>query len=90
MRFWLVFGLIAQLCFFMRFFIQWMISERKKESYIPMIFWYLSLIGGTGLLIYSIQRKDPVFIVGQSMGIVIYMRNIVLRLQKTKRETNIS
>ncbi len=86
MNFWLVFGLAAQLCFFMRFFIQWLVSERKKESYIPMIFWYLSLIGGMGLLIYSIQRKDPVFIVGQSVGIIIYTRNILLRMQKTKGE----
>jgi lipid-A-disaccharide synthase-like uncharacterized protein len=86
MNIWLVFGLAAQLCFFMRFFIQWLVSERKKESYIPMIFWYLSLIGGTGLLIYSIQRKDPVFIIGQSVGIIIYTRNILLRMQKTKGE----
>jgi lipid-A-disaccharide synthase-like uncharacterized protein len=88
MNFWLVFGLAAQVCFFMRFFIQWLVSERKKESYIPMIFWYLSLIGGTGLLIYSIQRKDPVFIVGQSVGIIIYTRNILLRMQKTKGKTS--
>jgi len=81
MRFWLLFGLAAQFCFFMRFFIQWIISEKKHESHIPMSFWYLSIAGGAGLLVYSIYKKDPVFIIGQSMGLIIYCRNISLRLQ---------
>ncbi len=84
MSFWLVFGFTAQFCFFTRFLIQWIASERRKESYIPMVFWYLSLAGGTGLLIYAIQRRDPVFIIGQSMGACIYIRNIFLRLKRSE------
>ncbi len=82
--FWLVFGLAAQGCFFLRFFIQWIASERKKKSIIPIYFWYLSLLGGIGLLIYSIHINNIVFIAGQSMGLLIYMRNIIL----IRREKN--
>ena len=81
MNFWLIFGFAAQFCFFMRFLIQWIVSEKRQESYIPMVFWYLSLAGGGGLLVYAIQRRDPVFIIGQSMGACIYIRNIILRLR---------
>lgn len=76
--FWLVFGLTAQGCFFLRFLVQWIASERKKKSIIPIYFWYLSLLGGLGLLVYSIQIQDIVFIMGQSFGLLIYTRNIIL------------
>lgn len=82
---WLIFGFAAQLCFFLRFLIQWIVSERKKKMTIPMIFWYLSLAGGSGLLIYAIHIRDPVFVVGQSVGVFIYIRNIMLvRNEKNK------
>jgi lipid-A-disaccharide synthase-like uncharacterized protein len=85
-KFWLAFGLLSQGCFFMRFLVQWIASEKKKESTIPMVFWYFSLAGGIGLLIYSIHVGDIVFILGQSMGVVIYVRNIMLRKSnKTKK-----
>ena len=88
MNFWLVFGLAAQGCFFLRFFIQWIASERKKKSLIPIHFWYLSLLGGIGLLVYSIHIQDIVFITGQSMGLLIYMRNIILiRGEKNAKKT---
>ena len=64
----LVIGLIGQGLFASRFVIQWILSEKKGESYIPIIFWYLSIFGGLGLLIYAIFRKDPVIIAGQSFG----------------------
>lgn len=75
---WLILGFVAQLFFFLRFFVQWVVSEKKKKSVIPIAFWYLSLIGGMLLLIYSLYRRDPVFILGQAMGLVIYTRNLAL------------
>lgn len=78
LSFWLIFGLAAQMCFFLRFLIQWIFSERRKRSVIPIHFWYLSLAGGIGLLIYSIHIMDIVFITGQSLGILIYVRNLIL------------
>ena len=78
MNAWLIVGFGGQICFFMRFLVQWVASERKGKSVIPIYFWYLSLLGGLTLLTYAIYRKDPVFIVGQSMGAFIYIRNLML------------
>jgi lipid-A-disaccharide synthase-like uncharacterized protein len=75
---WLGIGLLSQTFFFARFLIQWIMSEIRKKSYIPEIFWYLSVAGGLGLLIYSIHIKDPVFIIGQSVGLFVYLRNLYL------------
>jgi len=72
----LVLGFTAQILFSARFLVQWIASERAKKSVIPISFWFLSLIGGGLLLIYSIGRKDPVFILGQSVGVFIYSRNL--------------
>lgn len=73
---WTVLGLAAQGCFFMRFFVQWLASERQGRSVIPVSFWYWSLAGACGLLTYAIHTRDPVFIVGQSTGFFIYWRNL--------------
>ena len=81
----LVIGFIGQGLFASRFIVQWIFSEKKGESYIPVIFWYLSIFGGIGLLIYAIFRKDPVIILGQSFGIFIYLRNLYL-IYKRKNE----
>ena len=77
-RFWLLLGFTAQFAFFMRFVVQWIASEREKRSVVPVAFWYFSLTGGLLLLAYSVYRKDPVFILGQSMGLLIYSRNLIL------------
>ena len=82
--FFLLVGLISQGLFASRFIIQWIYSEKKGESYIPLVFWYLSIFGGLGLLIYAIHRKDPVIILGQSFGLFIYLRNLIL-IYKKKR-----
>ena len=74
--FWVVIGLTGQFLFFMRFLVQWLASEKKKESVIPVVFWYFSIAGGVILLAYSIYRKDPDFILGQSVGVLIYARNL--------------
>jgi len=73
---WLTVGFTGQFFFFLRFFIQWIVSERKRESVIPIHFWYFSIGGGILLLFYAIYKRDPVFIVGQSMGVLIYARNL--------------
>ena len=75
-------GFLGQGVFASRFLIQWIYSERKGESYIPVIFWYLSIFGGFGLLTYAIFRQDPVIILGQSFGIIIYLRNLILIYKK--------
>lgn len=75
---WLAIGLIGQGIFSARFIVQWLVSEKEKRSVIPVAFWYLSLLGGITLLLYSIYKKDPVFILGQSTGVFIYARNLYL------------
>ena len=78
----LVIGFTGQGLFASRFIFQWIYSEKKGESSIPLIFWYLSIFGGIGLLTYAIFRQDPVIIVGQSFGIFIYLRNLYLIYRK--------
>jgi lipid-A-disaccharide synthase-like uncharacterized protein len=73
---WLGIGFVGQAVFASRFIVQWIASERKQRSIIPDVFWYLSLIGSTVLLSYAIHLRDPVFIAGQSFGLLIYLRNI--------------
>jgi lipid-A-disaccharide synthase-like uncharacterized protein len=75
---WVAFGLAGQMLFGSRFIVQWISSERKKTSYIPVGFWYLSLCGGIVTAIYAIHRRDPVFIIGQSAGLLVYVRNLML------------
>lgn len=76
------FGLLGQALFSARFLVQWIASERKKESVVPIHFWYFSLGGGLTLLIYAILRLDPVFIVGQAGGLLVYGRNLYLIWRK--------
>ena len=83
--FFLFVGFFGQGLFASRFIFQWIYSEKKGESHIPLIFWYLSIFGGLGLLTYAIFRKDPVIIVGQTFGIFIYIRNLVLIYNNKKK-----
>ncbi len=76
--FWLIIGFAGQGLFSMRFLWQWITSERARRSVIPLAFWYFSLAGGITLFSYALYRMDPVFIVGQGAGIVIYSRNLYL------------
>ena len=80
--FFLFIGFLGQGLFASRFVFQWIYSEKKGESTIPIIFWYLSIFGGLGLLIYAIFRKDPVIILGQLFGLFIYLRNLILIYKK--------
>ena len=78
----LIIGFLGQGLFASRFVFQWIYSEKKGQSSIPIVFWYLSIFGGIGLLIYAIFRKDPVIIIGQIFGIFIYLRNLILIYNK--------
>lgn len=71
-------GLLGQVLFFSRFLVQWVASERKGKSTIPISFWYLSIGGGGLLLFYAIWRKDPVITLGQAVGLFVYIRNLML------------
>jgi lipid-A-disaccharide synthase-like uncharacterized protein len=75
---WFVVGMIGQGIFGSRFLVQWLASERRKRSVIPLAFWYLSIVGSIVLLSYAIHRRDPVFILGECGGIIIYIRNLIL------------
>jgi lipid-A-disaccharide synthase-like uncharacterized protein len=75
---WLTIGFAGQALFSMRFLVQWLASERRGRSIVPLAFWYFSIAGGLTLLAYAIYRADPVFIVGQAAGLFIYLRNLQL------------
>ena len=75
---WVLIGLGGQAVFTARFLVQWIASERAGRSVVPLAFWYLSIAGGVVLFAYAVYRRDPVFILGQSMGLVIYLRNLWL------------
>ncbi|MBN3038890.1 MAG: lipid-A-disaccharide synthase N-terminal domain-containing protein [Candidatus Omnitrophica bacterium] len=81
---WTILGLFGQLLFSIRFLIQWIVSEKKKESIIPVTFWYFSIAGSLVLLAYAFHIKSLVFILGQSVGSVIYTRNLMLINRKAK------
>jgi lipid-A-disaccharide synthase-like uncharacterized protein len=87
-QYWLYLGFAGQALFGLRFLVQWVASERKGESIIPIYFWYLSLIGSLILLAYAISRRDPVFILGQSTGFIVYMRNLMLIYRKRAGSRN--
>ena len=89
-QWWLLaIGFIGQGFFFMRFFWQWIASEKAQRSVIPVSFWYFSLLGSCFLLVYAILRRDIVFIIGQSTGSIIYLRNLFL-IQREKEKSIVS
>ena len=82
---WMALGFFGQAMFSMRFIIQWVASERRRKSIIPLHFWYFSIFGGLALLAYAIYRLDPVFILGQSFGLLVYVRNLFLLRREGKQ-----
>src|SRR3954452_5845545 len=78
MSLWVKIGFLGQFAFTARFLVQWIASEKKRDSVVPVAFWWLSLVGGSILLAYAIHRRDPVIIVGQAMGLLVYIRNLML------------
>ena len=75
---WIIIGFAGQALFSARFIVQWLASERVKRSIIPTAFWYFSLAGGLTLFAYAIHKQDPVFIVGQGLSLIVYLRNLYL------------
>ncbi|MDX2263779.1 MAG: lipid-A-disaccharide synthase N-terminal domain-containing protein [Hyphomicrobiales bacterium] len=87
---WLTIGFGAQMMFSMRFLVQWIASERARESIVPETFWYFSFVGGLMMLTYAVYRKDPVFILGQALGLVVYSRNIYLIWRNKRLNAEVS
>lgn len=76
--FWLGLGLVGQVAFTGRFLVQWIASEREGRSVVPVLFWILSIAGSLLLFAYAVHRRDPVFVLGQSAGLLVYFRNLHL------------
>lgn len=84
---WLGVGFAGQLAFTSRFLVQWVASERRRDSVVPIAFWWFSLAGGLTLLSYAIHKKDPVIVAGQAVGVLIYTRNLYL-IAQARRDRN--
>jgi lipid-A-disaccharide synthase-like uncharacterized protein len=81
---WITIGFLGQGLFTARMLVQWVASERRRDSVIPVAFWWLSLLGGFTLLAYALRQRDPVFFTGQSTGVIIYVRNLMIIHRKNK------
>jgi len=86
--FWVALGFAGQVAFSSRFLVQWLASERSRRSVVPVAFWWLSILGAAFLLAYSIYRVDPVFILGQSFGFIVYARNLILLHREREQKEN--
>jgi lipid-A-disaccharide synthase-like uncharacterized protein len=82
---WLLFGVVAQIVFALRFVVQWIASERAGRSVMPTAFWFLSIVGGSMILAYGIQRREPIIIIGQVLAVFIYVRNLMLIWKEGQR-----
>lgn len=82
---WIVIGLAGQIAFFGRMLVQWVVSEKARESVVPTMFWWLSLGGSICLFAYFVWRVDFVGVLGQSTGVVIYFRNLRLIHKQKQR-----
>jgi lipid-A-disaccharide synthase-like uncharacterized protein len=82
---WAGIGLLGQVAFSGRMLVQWLVSEKRRESVVPEVFWWLSLGGGVLLFAYFVWRQDFVGVLGQSSGVVIYARNIKLIRKRARR-----
>lgn len=84
--FWLGVGFLGQALFSARFLVQWLASERRRESVVPRAFWWFSIGGGCALFAYALWRQDPVFILGQGFGLLVYVRNLMLIHNKARQD----
>ena len=87
---WFTVGLAGQMIFGARFVLQWIVSEYKKRSHVPVAFWYISLVGSLVLLTYSVHRKDLVFMLGLTLNSLIYIRNLHLIHQHEKKSVPVT
>jgi lipid-A-disaccharide synthase-like uncharacterized protein len=79
-------GFLGQGIFTARFLVQWAVSEKKRDSVVPVAFWWISLFGGLTLLAYTIHKQDPPLILGQAMGLFVYVRNLMLVSKRKRRD----
>ena len=84
-QWWVILGYVAQILFTMRFVVQWIASERAGKMVMPIAFWFFSIGGGLLLLVYALYIRDPVFILGQSFGVFVYLRNLYFELRDRRR-----
>ena len=84
--YWVIIGFFGQFIFFARFVVQWIHSERHKQSLIPIQFWDLSIFGALIIFVYAVQRRDPVFFLGQLLAIMIYVRNLHLIKKQARKQ----
>ena len=73
-----ILGFAGQSCFFLRFLIQWIISEKKQKSVVPLSFWYISLVGAIIVFIYGWIVAEPILVIGQLISFFVYFRNLFL------------
>ena len=86
--FWEVVGFLGLVVFTSRFVVQWIVSERRRESVIPISFWYLSIVGSLLLLSYAFERRDPIFVLSYLFNGVIYLRNLYLIHRRRRAEAD--
>ncbi len=87
---WVLLGFLGQALFFSRWIIQIYASEKRKQSYVPLSFWYTSLAGALLIMVYALKQVDPVFMLGQLIGIVMYCRNIWLIKKNPMPDVDVS
>jgi lipid-A-disaccharide synthase-like uncharacterized protein len=73
---WKVVGGIGAVIFFGRFYVQWIVSELRKRSVVPALFWYMSIVGSPLLFIYACAKREPLGAFSQCLNIIIYARNL--------------
>jgi lipid-A-disaccharide synthase-like uncharacterized protein len=78
-----VLGFLGQIVFTMRFAIQWIASERRRKSVIPLAFWHLSILRSAILVVYFVLRREPVGLAGNLFGSIVYIRNLRLIRNRT-------
>jgi lipid-A-disaccharide synthase-like uncharacterized protein len=82
---WATVALIGQALFGGRFIVQWLVSEYKQKSHMPISFWYLSIAGSLILFSYSVHIKNPIFMISFSLNTLIYIRNLHLLYLASKK-----
>ncbi|MCE9591684.1 MAG: lipid-A-disaccharide synthase N-terminal domain-containing protein [Planctomycetes bacterium] len=87
---WVTVGFIGQLLFTGRMVVQWLVSTKAQRSVVPPIFWWMSLVGATMLLVYFAWRRDPIGILGQAVGWTIYIHNLWLIYTKPAERVDVT
>ena len=87
LNWWILLGYAGQALFAMRFVVQWVASERVGRSVIPVAFWFFSIAGGLVLFAYALYIRDPVFILGQGLGLFVYLRNLYFVFRERRAAT---